>query len=349
MIARSLATVGLAARRLGSMAMPHAVILLYHRVAEPPTDPWSLAVAPRHFAEQLELIRRHFRPMSLRGLTAALAAGRLPRRSVAVTFDDGYADNLLVARPLLERYDVPATVFVPSGAPAPGRELWWDELDRLLLQPGELPRRLELVISDRPQCWELGASAHYTAEDAARHQGWRAAHVPPGPRQQLYRELWALLHPLPSAKRDWVMDELRQWAGASPAGRESHRAMMPDELVALARGHLVEIGAHSVTHPSLGALSPDEQWAEIVGGKEALEGLLGKPICSFAYPYGKVHDFSPTTKMLVREAGFRLACTNMGGVVDRSGDLYALPRRYVHCWGGDELERRLVNWLTGLR
>jgi peptidoglycan/xylan/chitin deacetylase (PgdA/CDA1 family) len=108
-----------------------AVVLLYHRVAEVAHDPWGLAVAPARFAEQLEALAKRFSPVPLRELAARMDAGGLPPRSVALTFDDGYRDNLEAAEPLLARYGVPATIFVVSWYVGAGREFWWDELEAL--------------------------------------------------------------------------------------------------------------------------------------------------------------------------------------------------------------------------
>ncbi len=119
---------------------PLAIILMYHRVAEGGTDPFSLCVAPNRFAEHLEVLRKHVEPMHLRDFVAKLDNGGISRPTAVITFDDGYADNLKIAKPLLERHDVPATVFLTTGYLGGQREFWWDELDRLLLQPGVLPR-----------------------------------------------------------------------------------------------------------------------------------------------------------------------------------------------------------------
>jgi peptidoglycan/xylan/chitin deacetylase (PgdA/CDA1 family) len=86
-------------------------------------------------------------PIPLQQLVEALQEGKVPARAVVVTFDDGYPDNLHEAMPLLERYDISATMFVTAGQLGSQREPWWDELDRLLLQPGILPPKLRLNIN----------------------------------------------------------------------------------------------------------------------------------------------------------------------------------------------------------
>src|ERR671912_1837193 len=177
------------------------LILLYHRVAELRLDPWFLSVTPRNFAEHLEVLQRYAHPISLQRLFQGLLEGGLPERAVAVTFDDGYADNLHDAKPLLARYEVPATVFLATGFIGQKREFWWDELDRLLLQPGTLPERVRLRVDGETYEWELGEAAEYTREDFQCHRGWKAWTESQTPRQQLYTALYDLLRPLGAAER----------------------------------------------------------------------------------------------------------------------------------------------------
>jgi peptidoglycan/xylan/chitin deacetylase (PgdA/CDA1 family) len=324
-----------------------ALILLYHRVASLRSDPWSLAVTPRRFEEHLEVLRREAHPIRLERLPRALVDSELPDRAVAVTFDDGYADNLYSAKPLLERYDVPATVFLPSGLLGTKREFWWDELDGLLLQPGRLPGSLRMKINGKAHRWQLGEAARYPRSDLRHYRHWRAWEDPPSPRHALYKSMWDLMHALPANERNRVLVELRGWAGVEQAGRSSHRLLSVEEAVDLARGGTIEIGAHTVTHPSLSTLPVDSQRLEIVRSKATLEDIVGVPVTSFAYPYGKRSDYSGQTITLVREAAFARACTNFTGLVKRSTDGFQLPRLQVHDWDGDAFLEQLVKWFDG--
>lgn len=130
------------------------LILLYHRICHLENDPWGIGVSPEHFGEQLEVLRRHHRVIPLAELLRSLDSGGVPRGAVVLTFDDGYSDNLHNAKPLLERFDAPATLFVTSGVVGAGREFWWDELERLLLGPPSLPSPLEIEIEGKVHGWD---------------------------------------------------------------------------------------------------------------------------------------------------------------------------------------------------
>jgi len=310
-------------RRLRQELCPGPRILLYHRVAEPPSDPQRLAVSPRHFAEHLEILRSTAHPMSLAAFAASMREGTLPPRAVAITFDDGYADNLLAARPLLERFDVPATVFVATGQTGSEEEFWWDELERAVLSPAELPEVLSLRIG-------------------ARDYGWRST-----PRTRLYRELCTALRTLSREARASVMQTMRTWSGIEAAGRTTHRTLNAPEIYRLAYGGLIDIGAHTVSHAFLSAQTPAVQHNEIDGSCRRLQAILGRPVRSFAYPYGTPVSFSSVAIDCLRGAGVPLACANYFTRVGPRTDPYRLPRVLVRNLDGEDFSRHFQAFLNG--
>jgi len=332
-----------AVRYLGTSSNSKALILMYHRVAEGFSDPWSLCVSPQRFAQQLEVLRKHTEIMPLQGLVEAVDRDVIARPTVAVTFDDGYADNLYNAQPLLERYGIPATVFVTTGYLSNAHEFWWDELDRILLQPGRLPEVLRLTVNGLAHQWNLGEAAAYTEESWHRHLTWRVPQPPPCARHALFVSLWKLLQLLPKNEQRKVLDELLVWAGVDAGVRPSHCTLSPQEVVALKRKGLLEIGAHTVTHPILSDLPTDIQREEIQQSKSDLEELLGSSITSFAYPYGAC---TVATLPLLQEAGFTRACSTFASVVQRDSDRFQLPRLEVKDWNAEEFSCRLSRWLA---
>ena len=119
------------------MFRSRSIVLMYHRIASVRPDPWSLCVSPDHFAEHLEVLQNYHR-VRLDQLSPS-GWSIHPQLSVAITFDDGYADNLYGAARLLERYDTPATFFITTGYIGTGCEFWWDELERLVPADKYLP------------------------------------------------------------------------------------------------------------------------------------------------------------------------------------------------------------------
>lgn len=309
--------------RQASVDRGAGVILLYHRIAALERDPQLLCVQPKRFAEQLEVLRAAYSPTALGKLVAGDAVGSVQRPAVAVTFDDGYEDNLTIAAGLLESWDVPATVFVTTGAMDRGGEFWWDALERTLLA-GE----------DGAIGWDV------TKPDA------------PTPGCDAYRRLHPILKAQDAGVRAQALATLKGSGSddVSSAARATHRPMTADQVHALSRSRCVEVGGHTVTHPVLSRLGLDRQREEIVNCRRRLTEIVGRPIDGFSYPYGTRRDFTRETADLVREAGFSYACANVPGLAaGGSGDAhdrYALPRVIVRDWDGDEFARRLAECLT---
>ena len=118
--------------------------------------------------------------------------------------------------------------------------------------------------------------------------------------------------------------------------------MTADEVVELARGGLVEVGAHTATHAVLPWLGQAGQLAEIRSSKDALEQILGRPVETFSYPHG---EFDAVSAGCVREAGLTCACTTQTQAATRRSRPFRIPRMYVGDWPADELERRLERLL----
>jgi peptidoglycan/xylan/chitin deacetylase (PgdA/CDA1 family) len=325
-------------RRLVSRRRPdtcgRGLVLLYHRVTAADLDPQLLCVAPERFTEHLEVLQR---------LTAVVPLDRIREAAdsersvpVAVTFDDGYADNLLEAAPLLE---IPATFFVVSGQVGAGSEFWWDRVERALFEPDELPDRLELAIGPETVRFDF-------ADGRVRDRTWNVLRDDtPSPRQAAYRELTTRLRPLDPIERDEAVDELSRWSGVPADVRASHRPLTETELRRLDAHPNATVGAHTVTHPVLAALSRRDQRIEVTTSKQQLEEFLGHGVASFSYPYGGHGDFSRASVSAVTAAGFELACANFEGRVGPKTDRFRLPRMLVRDWSGDEFERRLRAWM----
>lgn len=351
---------------------PRAAILLYHRVSNTPTDPYLLRVRTRNFEEQMDVLRRRGCVMPLRELAARHREKRLPDGAVAITFDDGYADNLRIAKPILKTYGLPATVFMTAGSIGREREFWWDELERIVLQTAELPATLEgsQIFDNACLCawrgrlaressekqevieaveapvprWNLDGAARGVAT-TAKVRAWDLTQPSdPTPRHKLLRDVHAVIRVIPHEPRQAVLERLRGWARAVDTVRPEFRAMSPDEMRELVTGDLVDVGAHTMTHPSLPTLSAKVRRREIVGCRERLETILRRPVTAFAYPYGDVDDATATA---VAEAGFATACACEGRVIVPRNHPLKLPRLDVLDWDGDTFAQHMEHWLRG--
>lgn len=331
------------AHRARQYTQPKALVLMYHRVAEPDTDSWDLAVSPAHFEQQLRVLQQLGTVISATELAERLQSRTLKRRSIAITFDDGYLDNYLAASPLLARCQLPATFFIVSGNIRLVQEFWWDELAGLLLLTEHLPAAFSLVLPGETSfAADLRAEQHLTPELRQQHQLWRASETaPPTQRAALYYRLWEYLKPLPAPAQQLALQQLRTWAGQPAGARPAFQSMSLPQLRELSANPLFTIGAHTSTHPALACHPAAVQAHELAAGRQALREAIGQPVDLLAYPYG---SHSAETAAIAAHLGFKAAFTTEGQPVTPTSALHRLGRFQVNNWAGDEFKRRLRQW-----
>jgi peptidoglycan/xylan/chitin deacetylase (PgdA/CDA1 family) len=314
---------------LGLRAGP--LILVYHRV-HPGADSGIECVSPQHFEQQLAVLRDRAEIVSLTTIVAWARRGQSAWRGrardvVAITFDDGYVDNLTYAAPLLCAHSAPATVFVSTGHIESQEPFFWDEVDFLL---SDSRRPLDPLLA-----LEFGG---YRREWLAR-----TVHERRATREIVRRQLQALM----PGERARTLEQLRRWAGPARGSSEpDRRPMSVAELRTLAAMPMIEVAAHTVHHASLRFQELETQKRELARAREQLHAWLGSPSeLGFAYPFGVPGvDFDEQTARLVRDHGYAYAVSNAPGTVTRASDTYALPRLAVPDIDGDAFAR----WLDDL-
>jgi peptidoglycan/xylan/chitin deacetylase (PgdA/CDA1 family) len=222
------------------------------------------------------------------------------------------------------------------------REFWWDELRRVFLRPGVLPEGLSLSINGRAYEWKLASNP--SEEKDQLHSHWlfgRKAPHQPASREAVLRCIHQLLKHSPEEDRQEVLDTIGKWASDQAGSRPTHRPLTAEEVAQLAESKYIDIGAHTVTHPVLSTFPIASQREEISASKRRLEGIIGRPVTTFAYPYGSRRDYTAETVSLVREAGFDCACSNFRDVIFPGVDCYQLPRIPVRSWNETEFASRL--------
>jgi peptidoglycan/xylan/chitin deacetylase (PgdA/CDA1 family) len=278
-----------------------AAVLLYHRIERVERDPLGLAVAPAHFAEHLGVLAGRTVPL------AELAAGDAPAGSVALTFDDGYADNLREALPALAAAGVPATLFVATGAVEAGAGFWWDTVDRLLLAAARGSGPLTVTLGGDTRAWPARSAAE---------------------RDQARGHLHAWLQARPPEQIGDVLAQLGTWAGADPtATPDRDRPLTVAELRQLAAAGPFAVGAHTRSHRSLAPSPRAVQREELAGSGDDLARWLGALPEAVSYPFGVPGvDVDATTVAVARELGYRVGVVNAPGRIGPATPRLALPR-----------------------
>jgi peptidoglycan/xylan/chitin deacetylase (PgdA/CDA1 family) len=294
---------------------------MYHSISQPrgDADAWGVQVSPERFAAQIRTLAATYDVVALDDVARDLREGRLRPDCVAVTFDDGYANNLTVAAPILRSAGVPATLFLCTGFVGTAA-FWWDRLVEIVF-----------TATCAPACLSPGSLEFSDIDEVLRTS---VPAVSSASRTALLTSLWQALRRRSLGRIQAALSLLAD--GFVPAGYDDDvRPMTPAE-VALAAEHLA-IGAHSVTHPLLSTLGEGQLEWEIGQSVRDCEALTGRPVRHFSYPFG---DFNERTTRLV-SARMQLACTTRERAVTPDVSALQIPRVQVFNWSPAELTARL--------
>ena len=246
----------------------------------------------------MEAVRDCFAPMPLIEACEALDSGRIPPRAVAITFDDGYADNFHVALPVLRRLGLHATFFVASDYLDGGR-MWNDSVVEAVRHCPEP----ELDLTNQ----SLG---RYSLKDG------------PERRAAIQGILGALKY-LDPAERSRCAEAIGARLGVSMP----RDLMMTSAQVRDLASAGMTVGAHTCSHPILARISDADARREIADSRERLEAIAGSPVQLFAYPNGKPgQDYLRVHVEMVSKLGFRAAVSTAQGAFARGDDRWQIPR-----------------------
>ena len=272
-------------------------VLTFHRVVESkdpllPAEPDAI-----RFSAIIKMLSDGFRILRLSEACQLLFSGKLPPRSICITFDDGYANNFDVALPILKAFKVPATVFIAPGF-LNGGIMFNDIIIETIRRSGSL---LDLSHIELGQYKLDNNQSRVTAIDSIIS---RTKHLPFEKRNA------AILQIAKQIRTDLPTN-----------------LMMSDSQVKQLHQFGIEIGAHTMTHPILTSVDDTTAKSEILDSKLYLESLINGQISSFAYPNGKPHrDYNASHVEIAKSCGFEIAVTTSWGAAKMSSDHFQIPR-----------------------
>lgn len=302
------------------------LIICWHNVSPTWFFPGPRGAHLKGLAAQVKVLKRLCTPVDLEPALDELAVGRpLPARAVALTFDDGYRDNLDAALPLLEGLGVPATYFLVSGLLDGEVDPWWELLG-----------------------WAFARSERRTVR-------WRGATIQGGSAPTRFPEFWSHAEELKRLDRDRREAALEELIAAlAPAGpRPDWHRMFLDWDGARRMARRTTVGSHTRWHGILSRESDQAQAAELVHAANRIREELGVPARTLAYPNGGLNDYDFGSIAGAQAAGHDYAVTTQAGLNSPPVAPYEVQRLVLDPLDGATVLRRVLRapglggWLKG--
>jgi peptidoglycan/xylan/chitin deacetylase (PgdA/CDA1 family) len=276
--------------------------LCYHRIGTSGIPLFS-ELRPTTFEAQMRYVRRRYRVLTLDDLCEEMKNPHSKEDAVAVTFDDGYRDLHTYALPVLRKYQIPATIFLPVTSIETGQVPWYD---RIFLALQVFCNEEFEIILDRPRSFQL--TSFHTRLQAAAEIIQYLRTLPDDGR----KEYCAALEQQIILPQDELRDRMLTWEQIQAMSREG-----------------INFGSHTMTHPAVSQLTESQLDTELGESKRALEQRIGSPAVHFAYPFGKPSDCGTAALPTLVRNGYRSAATTVEGINEPGDNCFELRRSQV--------------------
>jgi peptidoglycan/xylan/chitin deacetylase (PgdA/CDA1 family) len=274
-------------------------ILYYHRVNSE-NDPFFPATSIDLFDQAMRFVSSHYKVVGLGEMLERMKGGP-PEHLVAITFDDGYKDNYQNAFPILERYGLPATIFLTTGSVDSREPLWFEQMAEAIKKS---PREFIDLEIDLPRRFWLRSESE---------------------RLDTNRRIYGILRELKELDRREQMARILKQLGCPPLNERNDKMLTWDQIREM-RARRIDFGGHTVSHPFLSRLTPEQVKWEVSECKRRIEEELQLSVDHFAYPSGREEDLGSGNKEIIRAAGYFAAVTTRWGVNYGSTDRLELRR-----------------------
>ncbi|MFH1771746.1 MAG: polysaccharide deacetylase family protein [Candidatus Omnitrophota bacterium] len=282
------------------------IIIMYHRIVEGIDKEINNNHAICHpldsFKKELKLLKHFFKPASLtEALDYIKEKAPMPDKPLVVlTFDDGFKDNYTLAYPVLRGHGIPAVIFLTAGIIGTENLPWVDEMGQRILNTEKKSISINTVLNK--QALDINSLRE---------------------KRKAFNSITEKLKAVKNSDRELILKDLFSQLGARMNG---HLQMLNWEQVKEMAGNNISFGAHTCTHPILSKMDREEAETEIIKSKRIIEDELGLKVEHFAFPNGRLCDFTSRLKEFCKSAGFKSVSTALYGINRQGNCVYSLKR-----------------------
>jgi len=281
------------------------LILRYHRIYDDNDQEkfYKLGINKTNFDKQMQYLTKNYHLLALEEAVRALNNGAPPpSNSIVITFDDGYKDNWINACSVLVKHKMPATIYLTTGYIGASNLFFWDRLKYIFTQ-SKLPQVEIPLLNSRT--FDLST---------------------PRRKKESFYQLLDLLKKVDDEVKNQIIKELESRLINGYPSKSKRDLLLSWEEVKKMSENGISFGGHTLTHPLLTKVPLEEAKFQIKKSKREIEKRLGPVVTSFAYPGGVLNE---DIKKIVKESGYKSACSTFSGVNNRKTDLYALKRKGI--------------------